>query len=187
MLFIYYTPDGYKTGCYNLTCTGFIQTGSTWTLGAKFPRYSSVGGPQYEVTMEWQYWAGNWWLLLNDGSGWDYVGYYPASIYGSGPLASGNASMTEFGGEVCNGPSGLNCTDPNWPQMGSGNFASAGWQQAAYQRNLSYFDSSNVMHSSTLTPFTQSSKCYSIDFTPSSSGGSWGSYIYFGGPGGYKC
>jgi len=87
---------------------------------------------------------------------------------------------------VCNGPSGSSCTDPNWPQMGSGAFASAGWQQAAYQHNLFYIDTSGTGVSSSLTPVTQSSTCYSIDVTPSS-GGSWGSYIYFGGPGGYKC
>ena len=26
--------------------------------------------------------------------------------------------------------------------------------------------------------------CYSIDLTPSSEGGDWGTYFYFGGPGG---
>ena len=187
VLFVYFTPDGYKTGCYNLDCTGFIQASSKWTLGAALSHYSTTGGPQYVLTMQWQYYLGNWWLQFNNGSGWDPVGYYPASVYGTGPLASGNASITEFGGEVCNGPSGSKCTNPDWPQMGSGAFASAGWQQAAFQNNLSYFDSSNVMHSSTLTPVTQSSGCYSIDFTPSSSGGSWGSYIYFGGPGGFPC
>jgi hypothetical protein len=139
--------------------------------------------------MQWKYYEGNWWLLLNPGGGsWTDVGYYPGSMYGSGPLASGKASLTEFGGEVCNGPNGGNdCTNPNWPQMGSGNFASAGWQQAAYQNDLFYINSSGAGINSSLTPVTESSKCYSANFTPASSGGSWGSYIYFGGPGGYEC
>ena len=187
VLFIYFTPDDYSTGCYNLDCTGFIQTDPTWTLGAGWSHYSSIGGTQYIFTMQWQYYQGNWWLLLKGGGGWTDVGYYPGSVYGSGPLASGNASRTTFGGEVCNGPSGGQCTDPNWPQMGSGNFASAGWQQAAYQHDLFYINSSGTSVWSSLTPVTESSKCYSTTFTPSSSGGSWGSYIYFGGPGGYKC
>ncbi len=178
VLFIYFTPDDYSTGCYNLDCTGFIQTDPTWTLGAGWSHYSSIGGTQYIFTMQWQYYQGNWWLLLKGGSGWTDVGYYPGSVYGSGPLASGNASRTTFGGEVCNGPSGGKCTDPNWPQMGSGNFASAGWQQAAYQHDLFYINSSGTSVWSSLTPVTESSKCYSTTFTPSSSGGSWGSYIH---------
>jgi hypothetical protein len=187
VLFIYFTPDDYSTGCYNLDCTGFVQVDNTWTLGAGWSHYSTYGGTQYIFTMQWQYYQGNWWLLLKGGGGWTDVGYYPGSTYGSGPLASGNASRTTFGGEVCNGPSGGKCTDPNWPQMGSGNFASAGWQQAAYQHDLFYINSSGTSVWSSLTPVTESSKCYSTTFTPSSSGGSWGSYIYFGGPGGYMC
>jgi hypothetical protein len=187
VLFIYFTPDDYSTGCYNLDCTGFVQVDNTWTLGAGWSHYSTLGGTQYIFTMQWQYYQGNWWLLLKGGGGWTDVGYYPGSTYGSGPLASGNASRTTFGGEVCNGPSGGKCTDPNWPVMGSGNFASAGWQQAAYQHDLFYINSSGTTVWSSLTAVTESSKCYSSSFTPSSSGGSWGSYIYFGGPGGYMC
>jgi len=29
--------------------------------------------------------------------------------------------------------------------------------------------------------------CYSIDLVPSSEGASWGTYFYFGGPGGNSC
>ena len=107
VLFVYFTPDGYKTGCYNLDCTGFIQASSKWTLGAALSHYSTTGGPQYVLTMQWQYYLGNWWLQFNNGSGWDPVGYYPASVYGTGPLASGDASITEFGGEAWQRPQRL--------------------------------------------------------------------------------
>ena len=30
----------------------------------------------------------------------------------------------------------------------------------------------------------QTPPCYSLELTPSSEGGSWGTYFYFGGPGG---
>ena len=29
--------------------------------------------------------------------------------------------------------------------------------------------------------------CYSIDVVPASEGGAWGTYIFFGGPGGNDC
>ena len=38
-----------------------------------------------------------------------------------------------------------------------------------------------------LTAVEGSTKCWDIAYTPSSKGGSWGSYFYFGGPGGKVC
>jgi hypothetical protein len=188
VLFIFSTPNDYVGGCWDLDCTGFVQTNNSWALGAGFSNYSTYGGSQYVFTMQWKYWEGNWWLLLKGSGGYTDIGYYPGSMYGSGPLAKGDATLTEFGGEVCNGVSGGDdCTNPNWPQMGSGKFASTGWQQAAYQNDVFYITSSGAGYNSSLTPVTESSKCYSINVTPSSRGGSWGTYFYFGGPGGYEC
>jgi len=33
VLFIYYTPDNYATGCYNLDCNAFVQVNNSWVLG----------------------------------------------------------------------------------------------------------------------------------------------------------
>jgi Neprosin len=190
VLFIFYTPNDYTSGCWNLECSGFVQTNNSWALGAGFNNYSSYDGGQYGFTEQWKYYDGNWWLFLQGSGSLTAVGYYPGSLYGSGPMSQ-KAALMEAGGEVCNGLSGGdNCTNPNWPQMGSGNWASAGWQKAAYQNTIFYIPQdvsggSGVWTS--LTGVTESAKCYSIAVTPASSGGSWGSYFYFGGPGGYEC
>jgi hypothetical protein len=47
-LFIYYTTGNYQTGtgCYNLSCTGFVQTDSSVVLGESWTTYSTQGGSQ---------------------------------------------------------------------------------------------------------------------------------------------
>ncbi len=107
-LFIYWTADGYThTGCYNLDCGTFVQTNGNWHLGAGFNNYSTVGGAQYEVALGYYLSGGNWWLA----AGSDWVGYYPGSIYGGGPM-SHYAQEFDLGGE----------SDASyyWPPMGSG-------------------------------------------------------------------
>jgi hypothetical protein len=59
------------------------------------------------------------------------VGYYPTSIYNGGQLSK-NATAVKYGGETARK------TGDSWPQMGSGQFASQGWQQAAYQNTIFY-------------------------------------------------
>lgn len=68
------------TGCYNLSCAGFVQTSSSFHLGAGFSDYSIFDGPQYEIQLQYYLYQGNWWLSV--GNTW--VGYYPSSIYKGG-------------------------------------------------------------------------------------------------------
>jgi hypothetical protein len=175
VLFIFSTPNDYASGCYNLQCSGFVQTSSAAALGAPFSSYSSYGGTQWGFGLQWKYYNGNWWLFYSGTA----VGYYPGSVFHGGPMAS-NADLTEYGGETftASGP---------WPQMGSGNFASAGWTQAAFQNTIFYIPQ-NVSGGtgvwSSLAAVATNPACYTIAYTPASSGGSWGTYFYFGGPGG---
>jgi hypothetical protein len=174
-LFIYWTADGYnKTGCYNLTCVAFVQTNKSWTFGAGFTHYSTLGGTQYEFAAQFQLYKGNWWLFL----GGTAVGYYPGSIYHGGQLTR-YATAIEYGTE------GVGTTV--WPPEGSGQWSKKGWSYAAYQRNLFYINTSGTSVWDTLTPEQPSPKCYSISgpFWSSSSG--WGIYFYEGGPGGKGC
>ena len=119
-LFLYWTADGYaSTGSYNLNNRpgqgGFIQTDNTWVLGGSF-QVSAAGGDQHGFAMQWQRDPanGNWWLFLQDSTNPVAVGYFPASLYGGGPLSQA-ATHIDFGGEVCS-QSGGNQTG----QMGSG-------------------------------------------------------------------
>lgn len=173
VLFIYFTADDYSsTGCYNLDCSGFVQTNSSIALGTTWSNYSTNGGSQYGFSLQYQYYQGNWWLYVQGTA----LGYYPGSVYNGGAMAS-NAAVTEYGGESYTGGS-------DWPQMGSGQFASAGWEQAAFQNDIYYVDTSSNAYYSSLNTDETNPSCYTIAYTPSSSGGSWGTYFYFGGPGG---
>uniref|UniRef100_A0A0E0CDK0 Neprosin PEP catalytic domain-containing protein n=1 Tax=Oryza meridionalis TaxID=40149 RepID=A0A0E0CDK0_9ORYZ len=171
-LFIYWTRDAYdQTGCYNLACSGFIQTNTQVVIGGSISPVSIYGGPQYEYDyLVWKDLAGgNWWLQVQG----KYVGYWPSSIFTH--LQTGVADTVEWGGEV-NSP---RSTTP----MGSGHFPKEGFGKASYSKAIQVVDSSNNLKSpngvSLIAPLPN---CYSV-MTGSSSTTSWGTYIYYGGSG----
>jgi hypothetical protein len=179
VLFIFWTADNYKTtGAYNLDKPGFVQTNSAWTIGGALSPVSTKGGQQMEIGVTTYLYEGNWWIYLGGTSASDALGYYPTSLYSGGQMAS-KALNVLFGGEtVCKqaGP---------WPDMGSGEFASAGWQQAAYQRNIYLYPPSGGAQWTNLTVQQPSPACYSL--TKGSAAAPWGIYFFFGGSGGGNC
>jgi len=179
-LFIYYTADDYnKTGCYNLTCTAFVQTSSSWHFGVGFTNYSTVGGTQYEFTAQFKLYQGNWWLFLGaSSSSLTAVGYYPGSVYNGGQM-SVHAQVIEYGTE------GVGTTV--WPPEGSGRWPSKGFSYAAYQRDLFYIDTTGTSQWDSLTPEKPSPTCYKVSKPSYSSSSGWGIYFYEGGPGGTTC
>jgi hypothetical protein len=182
VLFIYWTADGYdKTGCYNTECPGFVQINNHWYLGGPWTQYSKPGATQWGFEMQWKYFKGNWWLFLRGPGNYEAVGYYPGSLYGKGQLAL-SAERIDYGGEVTGTTS--------WPEMGSGQFAKEGWQKAAYQNTIFYIprdEDDGVGVWANLSEVENSPKCYTIDLVPASQGGNWGTYFFFGGPGGSIC
>jgi hypothetical protein len=185
VLFIYWTADDYQnTGCYNLDCSGFIQTNSNWHLGGTWDHYSSTGGDQWGFGLQWKLFSGNWWLFLQGPGNFDAVGYYPTSIYKGGQLAT-NSTVIKYGGEVARKIGNV------WPQMGSGALAAAGWQFAAFQNTIFYtpndMDDGVGVWASLTTVDEALASCYTIDYVSASSGSTWGTYIFFGGPGGWTC
>jgi hypothetical protein len=179
VLFIYWTADNYKnTGCYNLDCAAFVQVNRNWYLGGPWSTYSTRGGTQSEFQLQWKLTGGNWWLFVQGNGTFDAVGYYPGAIYNRGQLTR-YAVGIDYGGETVGTSS--------WPPMGSGGFAAQGFQQAAYQRSIFYIDTKQKSHWSNLRASVPSPRCYTAIFTPAYPGGSWGSYLYFGGPGGIFC
>jgi hypothetical protein len=184
-LFVYSTRDNYRkpaageapVGCYNLDCGIFVQVNHTWALGSAIGTYSSFGGTQYELPIQWWLYAGNWWLNVNG----TWIGYYPGSFYRGGQL-SRNANLIEFGGEtVSDGAPGYYY----YPPMGSGNYANAWWQQAAYQKNIYYYDTANTSQWANLTAVTEAASCYTTAGPYSAGSAPWGVYFFFGGPGGW--
>jgi hypothetical protein len=175
VLFIYWTADGYNaTGCYNLSCPAFVQVDSRVPLGAPFQNYSKPRKAQYEVQLRWRLTDKKWWLYIGNIA----VGYYPNSLYASGPLAN-QASGIDYGGETVGSTS--------WPKMGSGKYPSKGYGLAAYHRYIYYFTSPSTASFAALTKSEPSPSCYKIDVTNNSSDPDYRTYFFYGGPGGTGC
>ncbi|MGW1075655.1 neprosin family prolyl endopeptidase [Streptomyces sp. NPDC002537] len=176
-LFIYWTADGYQnTGCYNHDCSAFVQTNSAWAFGGTLGPVSVSGGAQYELEVAWYLSGGNWWLYLGGTSASNAVGYYPGSLYGGGPLA-GHGTDIDYGGEVVNNVA--------WPPMGSGAFASAGWQFAAYHRDVYYYGTAGGATEASLTASQPSPSCFTTAVGHADP--PWNEYFFYGGPGGTGC
>ncbi|KAJ0031845.1 hypothetical protein Pint_13430 [Pistacia integerrima] len=134
--FTYWTADGYETtGCFDLTCTGFVQTDSEVALGASIDPISSRGGPQYQITIgiTLDPNSGNWWLQYNN----KVVGYWPANLFS---LLKHNAILVEWGGQVFS-PS-VKKTPHTKTAMGSGEMANALLGNACFIKNVRIIDNS---------------------------------------------
>ncbi|KAL5759885.1 hypothetical protein ACOSQ2_018723 [Xanthoceras sorbifolium] len=173
--FTYWTTDAYQaTGCYNLLCSGFVQTNNRIAIGAAISPTSAYSGGQFDISL--LIWKdpkhGNWWLEFGSGV---LVGYWPSFLFSH---LRDHASMVQFGGEVVNSrPSGFHTST----QMGSGHFAGEGFGKASYFRNLQVVDwDNNLIPLSNLKVLADHPNCYDIQ------GGInrvWGNYFYYGGPG----
>jgi len=171
-LFVYWTADGYSTtGCYNNGCGAFVQVSSVWIPGGSLAPVSSLGGTQYEIEIVVLLSGGNWWISINGA----WLGYYPGTLYGSGQLKT-YATVAEYGGEVT--PNSAGTTG----QMGSGRKASDGFQWAAYQKNIYYYDTTANSNSAwtALSPIISCSSDYTLNLFNYQNTGS-GTYFYFGG------
>ncbi|XP_057774581.1 uncharacterized protein LOC130993635 isoform X1 [Salvia miltiorrhiza] len=173
--FTYWTSDAYQaTGCYNLLCSGFVQTNNKIAIGAAISPTSSYNGGQFDISL--LVWKdpkhGNWWLEFGNGV---LVGYWPSFLF---THLRDHASMVQFGGEIVNSESSSSHTST---QMGSGHFAGEGFGKASYFRNLQIVDwDNNLIPLSNLRVLADHPNCYDIQ------GGInkvWGNYFYYGGPG----
>lgn len=174
--FIYWTTDGYEaTGCYNLLCSGFVQTSDTVAIGAAISPVSRVGSSQYQI--EIMIWKdprqGNWWMAFE---GSHIVGYWPAELFSH--LSNYAANMVEWGGEVVNSRPDSHHTGT---QMGSGRFAEGGFGAASFFHSLQVVDAhNNLQPISNLQTLAENPNCYDIKSLQDQT---WGSAFYYGGPG----
>ncbi|KAK9119778.1 hypothetical protein Scep_017871 [Stephania cephalantha] len=173
--FTYWTSDAYQTtGCYNLLCSGFVQTNNKIAIGAAISPTSSYDGGQFDISL--LIWKdpnhGNWWLEFGSGL---LVGYWPSELFSH---LREHANMIQYGGEVVNtSPSGSHTST----QMGSGHFADEGFGKASYFRNLQVVDWDNsLIPLSNLRVLADHPNCYDIQGGINSV---WGNYFYYGGPG----
>ena len=179
-LFIYHTRANYtaNSGCYNLSCTAFVQTDSSVVIGGGWTTFSSQGGTQYDISLGYYRDPSppnNWWLMY----GSTFVGYFPNSLYNSAGIAN-YCDHIDYGGEIVNDATGgLHTTTV----MGSGRFPSEAFGHAAYIKRIQYYDMSAALQNATgLTPSATYPSYYDIALV-SSSDTNWYQYFYFGGPG----
>jgi hypothetical protein len=168
--------------CWDLDCPGFVHTNMNWWIGGPFTSTSTTDGPQVGVDAAWakDILGGPWHLWLRSTRGWEDVGYYPSEIFNGGQMSREATSMT-FGGQEAR------VLGHAWGQMGSGEFASAGFRRAAFQTDIIYYEPpSFTTVPPTLTPFVTSSSCYTFENTPGLLG-TTGTAFFFGGPGGATC
>ncbi|RZC79578.1 hypothetical protein C5167_003820 [Papaver somniferum] len=136
--FIYWTMDGYRSGCYNLLCDGFVQTTSNISLGCNFTEVSTFNGDQKDATFSIQkdQSSGNWWVKLQGIS----VGYYPSALFKE---LSRTATKVEWGGEIVNLKNKGQHTST---QMGSSHFPSeGGLKTSSYFNWVQVFDENNMI------------------------------------------
>ncbi|GAB4850439.1 hypothetical protein Ancab_029743 [Ancistrocladus abbreviatus] len=163
-LFIYWMADGYgTTGCYDLTCPGFIQTNQYYVIGGALPNSDLR--------------SGNWWLYI----GRIPIGYWPLYLFCGKRLGTTGADRISWGGEIfdSSGSNGFHTLT----QIGSGHFAEEGFLRACYVRNLLYVDSFQKAYAPKqyqLVASAPASRCYNYRFQQDSRGEL---YFYHGGPG----
>jgi hypothetical protein len=137
-----------------------------------------IGGAQHEISIEYLLYESNWWLGING----KWIGYYPASLFSAG-ATSGTVSLETasdnilYYGEIYQSEGPLTTTD-----MGSGEFGTAGSGKAAYIHNMEYTDPTSTAQYYTAGFGASDTSRYNFVSYPTS-GTSWGSYVYLGGPG----
>ncbi|XP_076894068.1 protein neprosin-like [Bidens hawaiensis] len=165
-------PNGYRSGCYNLECPGFVHTSTRISLGAAIAPVSTYNGQQYDVAfMIWKDpKSSNWWLKVGN----EVIGYWPSSLFTD---LRGHATTIEYGGEVFS----TNLGSHTSTQMGSGHFPNEGYKKAAYARNLEVINYYNqLVDAPNLMTSAEKPNCYDVQ---SGFNNVWRNYIFFGGSG----
>ncbi|MCV9937700.1 neprosin family prolyl endopeptidase [Boseaceae bacterium BT-24-1] len=177
-LFIFFTPDNYIKGGYNLECPGFVQTGKLFALGGDLGKWvSKRDGTQYALELTWirdrDERGDAWWLYVGGAEPGFALGYYPASLFEAGQLSQ-YSTYVAYGGETA--------AQKRWPQMGSGARADEGARKAASISRITVYDEHyHDWDADLLYTVTRGEQWYSVTGNVSHERGA---NIYFGGPGG---
>ncbi|XP_045817240.1 uncharacterized protein LOC123910202 [Trifolium pratense] len=178
-LFSYWTKDSYKsTGCYDLTCSGFVQTSNVITLGAALIHVSTDSGPQTGFTVKiFLDELGHWWLSVANYNTSIVIGYWPVELFAS---LQHSASVVQWGGQVIS--SQLKHRTPHTKtEMGSGHLADGGYGHSCFINSLRVKDYSQMLkYPESTTVAAQEPNCYNF-FNDVKDGQE--PAFYFGGPG----
>ncbi|GMI88512.1 hypothetical protein like AT5G25950 [Hibiscus trionum] len=176
--FAHWTKDSYKsTGCFDLTCSGFVHTNPQIALGAAIEPVSSESGQQYHVTigiyMDPN--TANWWLKIGADQP---VGYWPA-----GSLLfylNHSSTLVEWGGQVYS--TNVKKSPHTKTAMGSGDYAYGLFGNACFVQNPNIVDFSlSLKYPEWVGTWADDYNCYSaLNYQKA-----YGTLpvFYFGGPG----
>ncbi|XP_047341272.1 uncharacterized protein LOC124944965 [Impatiens glandulifera] len=173
-LFICWTRDGYQTtGCYDLTCSGFVQTNRNYAFGLPLRRVSIEGGEMREISIDVFREEHRWWLLVHG----TILGYWPTAIFTD---LKKHANIVEWGGKIVNNK---NYGYHTSTQMGSGEFPNKGFGKSCNIHSLKVLDGGLIRRDpGNLGKIITKPACYDLTLTKNR-GSSFETHIFFGGPG----
>ncbi|KAH1105431.1 hypothetical protein J1N35_009199 [Gossypium stocksii] len=181
--FAHWTKDSYKTtGCFDLHCSGFVQTSSKVAFGGALEPVSTEFGEQYYINvgifMDPK--TNNWWLKIKEDL---VIGYWPASTLLF--YLNHSSTLVEWGGQVYS--SNVKKKPHTKTGMGSGQFASGLRGNACYMDNIAIVDfSMQLKYPQRVGTWADEQYCYTaLNYQEG-----YGKLpiFYFGGPGqNYNC
>ncbi|KAF8398016.1 hypothetical protein HHK36_016942 [Tetracentron sinense] len=173
----YWTVDGFKTGCVDTSCPGFVQTNPKKPLGIPIVPVSTYHGEQYifKISVFQDNVSKNWWLVAGRDNA--VIGYWPKSIFNT---LSSYASQIVWAGDIYSPTSEL-----IMPPMGSGHFPNEGYGGASFFKQIQVVKDNAFVDpdESTLETFTDKPNCYGVGGKSNEVHGP-GYHFFFGGPGG---
>ncbi|KAM0025593.1 putative neprosin [Helianthus debilis subsp. tardiflorus] len=158
-----------KTGCFDLTCPGFVQTSKDVLLGGDI---GSFYASEITIQISKDPSTHNWWFKFNNHE----VGYWPGDIFLS---MRHQANLVQWGGEVYSPKVG---THPHTQTaMGSGQFSDPITGTSGRMTGLLIEENSNPLkRPETLYPKSEEWECYDAyivkEYVPEP-------VFYYGGPG----
>ncbi|WJX64848.1 hypothetical protein P8452_49581 [Trifolium repens] len=174
--FLLWTPDNFKSGCYNLLCSGFVQTDESYHIGAPITKTSTYGGEIVEmpISIRQDKPYGNWVLRLVDRD----IGHFPKVIFSDFE----SADEVGWGGSTST-PAGVAS-----PPMGSGDFPNDDFIYGAYFREVGFRDNAyngidHGPYKNFIDTYNDGVGCYGVAFY-GDQGGKVGYSLMFGGTGG---
>ncbi|PPD92634.1 hypothetical protein GOBAR_DD10393 [Gossypium barbadense] len=174
-LFAYWTVDASKkTGCFDLTCPGFVQTSHEIALGAAIYPISVFQGLPYQITLFIfkDPNTNNLWVQYGERTN---IGYWPPKLFTT--LTYG-AECAEWGGDVYS--SKLEQVPHTETQMGNGNFPDYIDGNSGYMKRMRILDISlNLKFPEWVGTYADEYWCYQSQYVSD--------YVvdpefYFGGP-----
>ncbi|KAL4588402.1 hypothetical protein LXL04_001287 [Taraxacum kok-saghyz] len=168
-LFAYWTVDGMNTGCFDLTCPGFVQTSHEVVLGGDI---SDLSGSLITIQISKDPYTLNWFLKYDNKE----VGYWPGELF---PILRHQANLVLWGGEVSSPKVG---THPHTATaMGSGKWSDVIFSSSGMIKGILIEENSHPLkRPEHLFPSADEMNCYDAYLLDENS---QEPVLFYGGPG----